>query len=90
MKPEAETEFLQPFLKRAKAGDNLRLLKLPPYSPGLNPAEHVWDDLRETYFHNRVFESVDALEIHLDGAGGPTAPQPTEERVRSTHCSNIW
>ena len=45
--------------------DNLRLLKLPPYSPELNPVEHLWDDLREKSFHNRVFESIAALEIHL-------------------------
>jgi len=24
---------------------NLRLLKLPPYAPELNPVEHLWDDL---------------------------------------------
>ncbi|HBB16753.1 MAG TPA: hypothetical protein DCZ97_07010 [Syntrophus sp. (in: bacteria)] len=27
--------------------DNIRLLSLPPYSPELNPVEHIWDDLRE-------------------------------------------
>ena len=47
---------------------NVRLLKLPPYSPELNPVEHLWDDLREKSFHNRLFESLDALENHLEGA----------------------
>ena len=41
---------------------NLRLLKLPPYAPELNPVEHLWDDLREKSFHNRVFDSLDTLE----------------------------
>lgn len=45
---------------------NLRLLFLPPYSPELNPVEHLWDDLREKSFHNRVFDSIDALENHLE------------------------
>jgi len=45
---------------------NLRLLKLPPYSPELNPVEHLWDDLREKSFHNRVFNSIGALELHLE------------------------
>jgi putative transposase len=45
--------------------DNLRLLSLPPYAPELNPVEHIWDDLREKHFHNRVFDSLDALENHL-------------------------
>lgn len=45
--------------------DNLRLLPLPPYSPELNPVEHLWDELREKYFHNKVFDSLDALENQL-------------------------
>ena len=45
---------------------NLRLLSQPPYSPELNPVEHLWDDLREKSFHNRVFDSLDALENHLE------------------------
>ena len=27
--------------------DNLQLLFLPPYSPELNPVEHLWDDLHQ-------------------------------------------
>ena len=45
--------------------DGIYLLKLPPYAPELNPIEHVWDELREKFFHNRVFKSLDALEDHL-------------------------
>jgi len=41
-------------------------LPLPPYAPELNPVEHVWDELREKHFHNRVFDSLDALEDHLE------------------------
>ena len=48
--------------------NNLRLLKLPPYAPELNPVEHLWDDLREKSFHNRIFDSIDALEIHLEAS----------------------
>ncbi len=44
---------------------NIHLLSLPPYAPELNPIEHVWDELREKFFHNRVFKSLDALEDHL-------------------------
>jgi hypothetical protein len=45
--------------------DNLQLHFLPPYSPELNPQEHIWDELREKHFHNRVFGSLDALENQL-------------------------
>ena len=48
--------------------ENLRLLFLPPYSPELNPQEHLWDELREKSFHNRVFDRIDALEDHLVAA----------------------
>jgi transposase len=47
---------------------NLRLLFLPPYSPELNPQEHLWDELREKHFNNRVFDSIDVLEDHLVAA----------------------
>ena len=47
---------------------NMKLLPLPPYAPELNPVEHVWDELRERYFHNRVFDSLDALEDQLEVA----------------------
>jgi len=45
--------------------ENIRVLNLPPYSPELNPVEHIWDDLREKSFHNLVFDSLDSLEDHL-------------------------
>jgi len=48
--------------------ENMRLIKLPPYAPELNPVEHIWDDLREKSFHNRVFNSIDALEQHLSSS----------------------
>lgn len=51
-----------------KLPPNLRLLMLPPYSPELNPVENLWDELREKSFHNRVFDSLDALENHLEAA----------------------
>ena len=48
--------------------EHLRLLPLPPYSPELNPQEHIWDDLREKYFLNQAFDSMDALEDRLEAA----------------------
>jgi transposase len=38
---------------------------LPPYSPELNPAELLWDDLREKEFANRVFDSLSAATQQL-------------------------
>jgi hypothetical protein len=45
--------------------ENLIATKLPPYSPNLNPAENNWDDMREKFFHNLVFNSLNAVEDQL-------------------------
>lgn len=37
---------------------NMALLRLPPYSPELNPAERLWEELREKEFANVVFDSL--------------------------------
>ena len=37
---------------------HMQLLSLPPYSPELNPVEHLWDHLRENYLGNRLFHSL--------------------------------
>lgn len=44
---------------------NIRLVHLPPYSPQLNPVEHVWDEIREKWFPNKVFRSLEAVEDTL-------------------------
>jgi transposase len=46
--------------------ENIRLHRLPGYSPELNPQEHVWDELREKEFPNRVFDSLDAVVRQLE------------------------
>lgn len=48
--------------------ENVRLVSLPAYSPELNPVENLWDEVREKNFHNRVFDSQNALEDHLESA----------------------
>jgi transposase len=48
-----------------KVPENIHFHFLPPYSPQLNPAEALWDELREKGFHNRVFLSLDAVEDRL-------------------------
>jgi transposase len=41
--------------------ENIRLILQPASSPELNPVEHIWDELREKAFSNRVFPSLDAV-----------------------------
>jgi transposase len=46
---------------KLKVPDNITLLKLPPYSPELNPVENVWQYLRANQLSNRVFATYDAI-----------------------------
>jgi len=45
--------------------ENMRLEALPPHSPQLNPVEHIWDEVREKWFANEVFNSLDGVEDRL-------------------------
>jgi hypothetical protein len=61
--------------------ENIRLLFQPPYSPEVNPVEHIWDDLREKYFANRQISSFDALQEELCSALNDLSARP--QYVRS-------
>ena len=46
--------------------ENISILPLPPYSPELNPTEHIWDYIREQKkFNNYTFDSLDAVDEQL-------------------------
>jgi transposase len=40
---------------------NVTLIRLPPYSPELNPIENLWHYLRSHYWSNRSYEDWEAL-----------------------------
>lgn len=41
--------------------DNVCTIKLPPYSPELNPIEQVWSWLRQHYLANQSFRDYEDL-----------------------------
>lgn len=45
--------------------DNIKTKLLPAYCPELNPIEHIWDEMREKFFPNVVFDSMQAVENKL-------------------------
>ena len=47
--------------KALKIPANIELAFLPPYSPNLNPQEQIWEELREKFFNNRLFQSLRAV-----------------------------
>lgn len=47
---------------RLDVPDNVSLIRLPPYSPELNPIENLWHYLRSHYWSNRKYTDYAALE----------------------------
>lgn len=51
--------------QKLEVPENIRLIIQPPRSPELNAVEHIWEEIREKHFYNRVFESLDAVSDTL-------------------------
>jgi transposase len=67
--------------------DHVHLLFLPPYSPELQPAEHLWP-LTNTVLVNRHFASIEELEDAQ--AQRCVALQADSELIRSTTRFSWW
>lgn len=48
--------------------DEIELIRLPPYSPQLNPIERIWKKLKQKHFHNRFFDGAKTFYKTLRGA----------------------
>ena len=60
--------------------ENIRLIRLPGYSPELNPQEHIWDEVREKAFPNLVLDQMALVVERLKN--GMSALATDAERVR--------
>lgn len=60
---------------------NIRLLPQPARSPELNPAEHLWEELREKSLCNQSFQGLRPLETTL--CAGLTQLGTDPQRVRA-------
>ena len=50
--------------KDMKIPNNIKLLRIPPYTPELNPCEQVWAYIKKRY-KNRVYENLQDLKDWL-------------------------
>lgn len=66
---------------------NIHRIILPPYSPELNPAEHLWDHMRENDFANRVFATLAAVEVGMNTSLGRLSDQP---EMSQSLCGFDW
>jgi len=61
---------------------NIKLIRIPPYSPELNPSEKIWAYIKQ-YYKNRVFENLENVKSWLHNF---VKGNITEEIVKSiTH-----
>jgi len=51
-------------LKQYKIPDNIKLIRIPPYSPELNPSEKIWHYIKQ-YYKNKVFENLNNVKQWL-------------------------
>jgi transposase len=67
--------------KDLEVPENIRLILQPPYSPDLNPVEHMWEDLREKQFPNVACSSLEQVIDRL--CEGLTQLEAEPKRLRS-------
>jgi transposase len=66
---------------------NIHRVFLPPYSPELNPAEHIWDHMRENEFANRVYATLAAVEAGMNTGLNRLSDNP---RIARSLCGFDW
>lgn len=64
-----------------KIPNNIHLIFQPPYSPEVNAVEHLWDEIREKYFHNLLFRNIGEVWDTLERAFEDFAKVP--DKIRS-------
>ena len=47
--------------KELKIPQNIKLFRLPPATPEMNPIEQIWKELRKRGFRNEVFQTPDKV-----------------------------
>lgn len=72
---------------RLRVPEHVHLLFLPPYSPELQPAEHLWP-LTNSVLINRHFTTIDELEDVQFARCADLQGQPA--RIRSTTLFRWW
>ncbi len=88
--------FVHPVLDRAgwkptsvrlRVPDHVHLLFLPPYSPELQPAEHLWP-LTNAALVNQHFTTIEDLEDAQFARCAALQQRP--DLIRSTTCFHWW
>jgi transposase len=70
-----------------KVPDNITLVRLPPYSPELNPIESIWLYLKERYLSHRLLDDYKAIVDAISDAWNRLMAETG--RVKSL-CTHPW
>jgi hypothetical protein len=69
--------------------DNVTLVRLPPYSPELNPVERVWLFLRERHLSHRLLAGYDAIVDALCHAWNQLTPERLSTLANYPYISQV-
>jgi transposase len=67
--------------------ENVTQLKLPPYSPELNPVEQIWQWLKQKWLSNRVYDSYEHI---VDASCDAWNKMVTIPGIINSICSRDW
>jgi transposase len=73
--------------KQLVVPENVTLVKLPPYSPELNPIENLWHYLKSHFWSNRSYANYDELEQAAVAAWQKAALNP---ELMKTVCATPY
>jgi len=71
--------------KGLKVPDNMTLVRLPPYSPELNPIESIWLFLKERYLSHRLLDDYEAIVDAISGAWNRLMAETGRVKSLCTH-----
>jgi transposase len=73
--------------KNIKVPDNIFLLRIPPYTPELNPCEQVWQYIKNRY-KNKQFENMEDLKKWLHKTVNQMSPNLIKSITSNHHYLN--
>ena len=71
-------------LAKYEIPDNIKLIRIPPYSPELNPSEKIWAYIKQAY-KNRVFENLENVKYWLNDFVSDHLSKETIKSITHNH-----
>ena len=75
--------------KNIKIPDNIYLLRIPTYSPELNPCEQIWQYIKNRY-KNQLFKTMNELKQWLENIVGSMEINTIKNIVSNHHYLNAF